>query len=252
MAGGLWFGTVLSGRIAVDSAPLGAMEWRGGSATSFWTGSYQESHHTALQDGEIGAVFVRVDTEDVETLLGSQILRLCSTKHALAISEGSSARLMRMLGWQMLACTLKGAPRRCYIVGKALELVAHALTATEERSGTPTAPTSGGWNMRDVERIYEARAIIAANLENPPTVPELARAVGLNPRKLGCGFVDHFGEPVYAYVKSRRFEAARALLEAGETSVSHVAHTLGYRPSHFATEFRKRYGMPPSALTGRH
>jgi AraC family transcriptional activator of pyochelin receptor len=41
------------------------------------------------------------------------------------------------------------------------------------------------------------------------------------------------------------------MLEAGETGIAQVAYALGYQPAHFTTEFRKRYGVTPSALIGR-
>jgi AraC family transcriptional activator of pyochelin receptor len=57
--------------------------------------------------------------------------------------------------------------------------------------------------------------------------------------------------PVYAFVKSRRLDEARYLLEAGETSISGVAQGMGYHPAHFATEFRKRFGVSPTEVIGK-
>jgi AraC-like DNA-binding protein len=86
-------------------------------------------------------------------------------------------------------------------------------------------------------------------LEEPPSLPELARSVGLNEFKLKVGFRTHFGTSVFGYLRAQRMDQARRLLVRGELSVTEVAARVGYsNPSKFAAAFRKHFGRPPSAL----
>nr|WP_280519129.1 AraC family transcriptional regulator [Shinella curvata] len=127
-------------------------------------------------------------------------------------------------------------------------MVAHILD-------NATAPdhdeTPAGWSARDVARLHEARSILLAELVHPPSVPELARRVGTNAKKLGAGFQSLFGATVYGFVKTSRLDTARLLLEGGETSIAHVARQVGYQPQHFATEFRRRFGVAPTMIAGK-
>ena len=87
-----------------------------------------------------------------------------------------------------------------------------------------------------------------ASLQQPPTLPELARRAGINVNKLTTGFRQLFGCSVYAFVREQRMAQAHALLAAGEMSVSEAAYACGYTDSHFSKAFQRRYGVLPSAL----
>nr|WP_244973486.1 AraC family transcriptional regulator [Methylobacterium bullatum] len=152
----------------------------------------------------------------------------------------------------MRASTLTGIARRCFLVAKALECVSQSIQQTQNRCPLRSiAPRAYAWSARDIERFYEARAILLDALASPPPVAELARSVGVNARKLSDGFRDLFGEPIYAFVKNRRFEEAKRMIEAGEHSIGHVARTMGYQQQHFSTEFRHRYGVAPKSLRAK-
>jgi AraC-like DNA-binding protein len=86
-------------------------------------------------------------------------------------------------------------------------------------------------------------------MDAPPSLPELARHVGLNEFKLKTGFRTLFGTSVFAYLRAQRMELARRLLVQRGQSVTEVALRVGYaNPSKFALAFRKHFGFPPSAL----
>jgi len=49
------------------------------------------------------------------------------------------------------------------------------------------------------------------------------------------------------YLREVRLERARVLLQARGARVSEVAVEVGFEsPAHFAREFKRRYGSPPS------
>ncbi|PWR19984.1 helix-turn-helix transcriptional regulator [Zavarzinia compransoris] len=243
MAPGLWFGVVLQGNVVVDQSALGERRWCRGKSALFLADRSFESRHEALSDGPMSGVFMRIADDRIEDLLGEMPGWLTGLVEGVAVDTASA------IAWQMLACRLDGGARRLYMTGKAMEMMAGALALAGERR--QVADAGRRWSARDIERFHEARDILVRELSDPPAVPDLARRVGLNARKLGQGFADLFGQPVYAFVKGRRLDEARRLIEAGETSIASVAYRLGYQPAHFATEFRRRFGRSPTAFAGR-
>lgn len=153
------------------------------------------------------------------------------------------------LGHQMLACSMQGALRRMYLSGKALELAALAFNALQPvREGRAACGLPRG----DVERLHHARDLLLGDLQDPPSLPELARLAGINVNKLTTGFRKLFGQSVYAFVRERRMERAHAWLAAGALTVSEAAYACGYTDSHFTKAFQRRYGVLPSNLAARN
>lgn len=163
----------------------------------------------------------------------------------LAVTAAS--RPVRALCAQIAACPLQGASRALYLSGKALEITAHSLACFETRSPAPALHLS----TADIEKIHQAKKILADRLQTPPSLSELALETGLNVRKLKVGFQRIFGDSVYGYLQTLRLETAFRLLSDGEMSVSSTAYQVGYSPAHFSVAFRKRFGVTPSNLRSR-
>jgi AraC-like DNA-binding protein len=125
-----------------------------------------------------------------------------------------------------------------------LELIAILIAhETEIRNGSsnpqPLKPDV-------VDRIYHAREILLQRLDNPPSLNQLARQVGLNECTLKRGFRSCFGTTVFGYLRNYKLEQARQLLEAGDMKVTEIARAVGYTSrSPFAAAFRKQFGMNP-------
>jgi AraC family transcriptional activator of pyochelin receptor len=186
-----------------------------------------------------------VSPDQIEPMFGADAVAVQNRK-AFDARIWEREPVITSLGWQMLGCSLTTNARRLYLSGKALEL----LSVMAEGS-TAAAPMVASGRPREIQQIHDARTRLLADLQNPPSVPELAQAVGLNARRLGELFKVHFGTTVYAFLKAARFDRARLLLEAGGLSVAQVAYQYGYQPAHFSTEFKRRFGVPPTALTRR-
>lgn len=97
--------------------------------------------------------------------------------------------------------------------------------------------------------VLAARDVLEERLQTPPSLPVLAREVGINVNKLCAGFRAQFGTTVHGYVRERRLATAFELLSARRISVSEAAWQCGYTDSHFAKVFRARFGMLPNTLT---
>lgn len=98
-------------------------------------------------------------------------------------------------------------------------------------------------------QVRKAGALLAEQLDEPPTIAALAQRVRLSETTLKRGFRHVFGTSPFANLRSLRMERARELLASGKTSVLEAASYVGYsNPSHFATAFRRQFGVNPKAF----
>jgi AraC-like DNA-binding protein len=96
------------------------------------------------------------------------------------------------------------------------------------------------------DRIYHARDILLADLEQTPTVPELAQQVGVSVGTLQRQFRTLFGTTVFGYLTDQRMKQAEQLLRQGHCSITEIAAIVGYsNPGHFAAAFKRKFGMTP-------
>ncbi len=97
-----------------------------------------------------------------------------------------------------------------------------------------------------MDRLYEARDIIAGNLNEHIPISTLARRVGINQTKLKTGFKQLFGRTIFDYAIELKMNLAVKLLEEGRLSLSEISEMTGYsHPNHFSYAFKKRFGLPP-------
>jgi len=95
--------------------------------------------------------------------------------------------------------------------------------------------------------LHAVRAFLDTHYAEPPSLRALARLFGTNDFKLKKGFRALFGTTVFGYVAARRLTVAHQLLTLPDESVQDVAARVGFtNPAHFATAFRRRFGLPPS------
>lgn len=106
-------------------------------------------------------------------------------------------------------------------------------------------------NSNEREKVLEAYSIILTRLENPITIRELAREVGINECYLKKGFKAMYGKTIHSTQQELRIEKAKNLLLENKYSVNEVAYKMGFgSPSHFSTSFKKITGMKPCELLG--
>lgn len=240
---GIWCGVLAEGTIATTRSGFDKT-WGPKTALNYSIDDPVTVEHVVPQSCQLSAVFLRLPFERAEAIAGDQA-------HAVLAPPKSEYRAWQdhraasALAWQMLGCPLVGPARRLYLSGKALEVL--SIIAQSVAAEHTDSPARAG----EVERVHAARASLLSSLSDPPSVPELARSVGMNAHRLNALFKAMFGTSVYAYVKAARLDHAKTLLEAGEMSVSQAAYSCGYHPAHFSTEFRKRFGMSPSLCLGR-
>ena len=147
---------------------------------------------------------------------------------------------------QIIDCPYRGLTKRIFLESKALELLTLQLHQWTEQQ----KPSTGSRTLQadDVERLYRARDILIRDMQNPPSLMDLARQVGINDYKLKYGFRQIFGTTVFGYLQNCRMERAKQLLAERQLSIAAIAHTVGYASqSRFCHAFKQRYGMTPIA-----
>ncbi len=108
----------------------------------------------------------------------------------------------------------------------------------------------------DIQKVQQARDILADQMDNPPTLIELAHQVGMNDFKLKQGFKAVYQQTAFGFLTQYRMEKAKALLACGNHKVIYVANEVGYQNhGHFSAAFRKHVGQSPrdyiKAVTGK-
>ncbi|SCY78608.1 helix-turn-helix transcriptional regulator [Desulfoluna spongiiphila] len=129
------------------------------------------------------------------------------------------------------------------VEAKALEIIStcifHYDREPEDSSEIPLSP-------EDQKKITDARDLLIHRMDTPPTIAEMAKAVGVNAFKLKKGFKQLYGTTLFAYLRSRRLDRAYELIRSGEMNVTEAAFEVGYaNPSAFTSAFRKAYGTNP-------
>lgn len=201
---------------------------------------------TGIAGGDIRCALIQFDLDFVEREFSVSVEKL------LALAGGIDAGLwvrpadarLRGLGLQMAECNVAEPLRRLFLAGKALELAALAL---DEIIGKPEKRPSR-LPARTREQIRSVRDRLVGSIQDPPSLAELARESGLNPTKLTSAFRAEFGTSVFGYLQEHRLQQAHALIANGDATVAEAAFRVGYTPAHFSSLFRKRFGIPPSAL----
>jgi AraC-like DNA-binding protein len=105
---------------------------------------------------------------------------------------------------------------------------------------------------RELERMHAARELLLSRLADPPTLAEVASAIGTNDFALKRQFKAAFGQPVHAFLLEVRLAQARRQLQESGEPIKQIAAAVGYmHANHFSTAFRRAYGISPARYRAR-
>jgi AraC-like DNA-binding protein len=128
-------------------------------------------------------------------------------------------------------------------------IVTELLCAGMAHLGVQTRFHGDTYTARELRCLHTARDILRNEMEHPPPIREVARAVGLNATTLKHGFRAVFGETPFEFSVRCRMQRALHLLREQRIAVSRVAEAVGYRHStSFATAFRRHFGLQPKQI----
>lgn len=102
------------------------------------------------------------------------------------------------------------------------------------------------------ERVQRVKDLLRAQIDEPPSLDELAAATGCNPSYLSRTFTQIEGVTLSQWLRRMRIEHAASLLASGKCNVSEAALEVGYQSfSHFSRAFAEEKGVPPSQWVRR-
>ena len=104
-------------------------------------------------------------------------------------------------------------------------------------------------NTSQLEKINLAQEILLSDLENPPSLTELANKIGTNTNKLKIEFKAQFGVPVFKYLQNERLKKAYNLIKNEQKTIQEAAWAVGYDSlGSFSNAFEKKFGYRPSQV----
>ncbi|WP_456379152.1 helix-turn-helix transcriptional regulator [Lutibacter sp.] len=137
--------------------------------------------------------------------------------------------------------------RPVYIKGKVYELLSYYFSTSSEKDNEICPYVT---NEETISKIKHAKEVIIKEMNNPPSLPELAKRVGLNIKKLKTDFKEFYGAPVFTFLLNYKMELAKKLLLKQHLNVNEIASNLGYSASsHFIAAFKKKYGITPKQFS---
>lgn len=217
-------------------------------------------YHSGLRETEewqagqkILRVQVWVEPQDLLTTFGREsVAQLSPELQSLVAGNkqqpyyylGTTTLQMQQAIQQIFNCPYQGLLKQMHLESRALDLVKLRFAQFMEDSRQTSSKTR--FQKHDIDRIYWAKDILIANFNNPPSLTELARQVGLNDCTLKRGFREVFGTTAFGYLRDYRLEQSRLLLLENQLSITAIAHQVGYtNRCAFGTAFRKKFGISP-------
>ncbi len=125
----------------------------------------------------------------------------------------------------------------------------HMTALLSHYFGYLASQKSVGLDSTQLKQMHLAHEILISDLENPPTLTELAHRVGTNTNKLKRDFKTQFGVPVFKYLQNERLKKAHALIKNEEKTIQEAAWAVGYDSlGSFSNAFEKKFGYRPSQV----
>jgi AraC-like DNA-binding protein len=136
----------------------------------------------------------------------------------------------------------KGALALVYTEALTLELLCAAVGGFCALPASPNAE----YAVHELRSLHIARNTLMRELAFAPTIPKLARSVGMAETALMKGFKAVYGETIFDFGLRCRMQHALTLLRDRHCSVDKVSGAVGYSHStSFATAFRRHFGVRP-------
>ncbi len=126
--------------------------------------------------------------------------------------------------------------------------VAASFLATVRKGSEPQIAPHGQDPALD-PRVARAVAMMEATLDAPEPIADIARKIGLSPRRLELLFRQSLGLTPGAYALGLRLQAARRMLTDTPHPLAEIALRTGFSsPATLSRAFKARFGQPPGSL----
>jgi len=145
---------------------------------------------------------------------------------------------------EMIQCNYRDELKDLFMLSKSIELLVLQAELYEQEESQQYIKT-----RHDRDKLIAAKELLASNIDNPPTIVELSKQVGLNEYKLKKGFKELFGTTLFGYIHGLRMSLAKKLLLGTDKTAQEIAYETGYSsPPHFSKAFKKTFGVSPNSI----
>ncbi|SDQ04894.1 helix-turn-helix domain-containing protein [Flagellimonas zhangzhouensis] len=149
---------------------------------------------------------------------------------------------MFLLVEQFFSNTYEGGIKMLFYKSHMTGLLSHYF-------GQLAAQQSIQMDASQLEKINLAQEILLSDLENPPSLTELAHKIGTNTNTLKKEFKAQFGVPVFKYLQNERLKKAYNLIKNEQKTIQEAAWAVGYDSlGSFSNAFEKKFGYRPSQV----
>lgn len=247
--GRLILGAILSSRGVASLQGCAEEPWRDDGRAYVMTPVERRARYEVDAQRGWRSVALRIEAEALDLVAGDSnlpelFIEALSKRRGDVLEMAALPAKVRMVADELLRPAFRGPMNRIFRQAKSLEFLAYQFGVLERSNQDDEALPP-----RDLAKVRMARDRLLFNLREPPDLGELARDVGLSPKRLNRGFRDLYGTTVFAFLRDARLDAARrALNEGTPLSLKQLAWELGYaQVSNFVTAFRRRFGVTPGA-----
>ena len=144
-------------------------------------------------------------------------------------------------------CPLQGGLRNLMLEGSLMQLIALQLNSMGENKAVDK-----GIGEQEKEVMHSVKEYLDANFSKDHSISSLSIQFGINQSKLKKNFKALFGVPVIEYVFNLKMNYAHSLIFDEGKYVAEAAPLVGYKnANHFATAFKRKFGVSPSQLRAR-
>ena len=145
---------------------------------------------------------------------------------------------------EIVQCNYENELRDLFLLSKSIELLVLQAEVYEKQVSAKFIKSD-----LDKRKLKDTKDLLSSRLEDPPTIVELAKLIGLNEYKLKKGFKELFGTTIFGYIHNMRMTQAKRLLLGTSKSAKEIAFDIGYSsPQHFSNAFKKKFGMTPNSV----
>lgn len=131
---------------------------------------------------------------------------------------------------------------RYLIFGKSIELLALVFNLLLTRSHESIAKV----RIPEYDNIVKAKNYLLSDWQNPPSIKQLSKFMGMCPTKSKILFKQVYGHPPHKYLKKKKMEMAYQLIIETDQDIANIGQQLGYKNlSHFSSDFKRFYGITP-------
>ncbi|MFK7933410.1 MAG: helix-turn-helix domain-containing protein [Saprospiraceae bacterium] len=144
----------------------------------------------------------------------------------------------------IINCTYQAELSNLFLLSKSIELLVLQAELFDQQPNQQYIKSE-----KDKRKLIETKELLTARIDNPPTIIELAKLVGINEYKLKKGFKELFGTTIFGYIHHCRMSLAKRLLLGTDKTAKEIAYETGYSsPQHFSNAFKKQFGVTPNRV----